>query len=543
MSQGEVLYRGSLKSCNYHCSYCPFSKHRSSERELERDKREWFRFVESLTDRMGGENSQALATEQGGFRALMVAPYGEALIHRWYWEGLAAVSRTERMEAVGAQTNLSFPLEKSLEYYRSAGGRLDKLRLWATFHPEMVCPEDFAQKCRQVWEAGVILSVGAVGAPEYLGSVQRLRALLPKEIYLWINKMDGLRRDYTEAETRAFLELDPYFWQELLPVPAEAEQCRERLFVESDGRMRACNIARVMEGNWYGEGRGCKEEGSGQKRCCPDKGATDRKTLPHCGRKVCSCYLAYGGRADYVNQILFGPHPIFRIPRRPKAVFLDIMGTLVPVNNEPGAVPAQAFDECRQGDYTPGVSRIPPRVRRALETLAGEGTLLFLATTLPVKTARRICQEAGELFSGGVFAGGAHVYAEWENGKREHYYRLECGSLSQIEALKKELGFRILSYRKGEMLYKLTFVRPGKKPWQEKEQNRLEMALEPRFRDKVRWIREEHCLQLVAREATKANGVRMICGWLGIPLSETAAAGDSPEDEEMIGFSGSSHTF
>ena len=160
-----------------------------------------------------------------------------------------------------------------------------------------------------------------------------------------------------------------------------------------------------------------------------------------------------------------------------------------------------------------------------------------------MKTARRICQEAGELFSGGVFAGGAHVYAEWENGKREHYYRLECGSLSQIEALKKELGFRILSYRKGEMLYKLTFVRPGKKPWQEKEQNRLEMALEPRFRDKVRWIREEHCLQLVAREATKANGVRMICGWLGIPLSETAAAGDSPEDEEMIGFSGSSHTF
>ena len=74
MSQGEVLYRGSLKSCNYHCSYCPFSKHRSSERELERDKREWFRFVESLTDRMGGENSQALATEQGGFRALRVAP-------------------------------------------------------------------------------------------------------------------------------------------------------------------------------------------------------------------------------------------------------------------------------------------------------------------------------------------------------------------------------------------------------------------------------------------------------------------------------------
>ena len=39
-----ILYRGSLKSCNYRCNYCPFSKHPRSERELLRDREQWFRF-------------------------------------------------------------------------------------------------------------------------------------------------------------------------------------------------------------------------------------------------------------------------------------------------------------------------------------------------------------------------------------------------------------------------------------------------------------------------------------------------------------------
>ena len=52
MSRPVVLYRGSLKSCNYCCSYCPFSKRRASERELQEDRERWLRFVDSLV----GEN-------------------------------------------------------------------------------------------------------------------------------------------------------------------------------------------------------------------------------------------------------------------------------------------------------------------------------------------------------------------------------------------------------------------------------------------------------------------------------------------------------
>ena len=38
MNAKTLLYRGSLKSCNYHCSYCPFSKHPQSMRELTIEK-------------------------------------------------------------------------------------------------------------------------------------------------------------------------------------------------------------------------------------------------------------------------------------------------------------------------------------------------------------------------------------------------------------------------------------------------------------------------------------------------------------------------
>ena len=81
MDRHMILYRGSLKSCNYHCSYCPFSKHPMSARALEKDREQWFSFIRSFQEK----------AERMQIGALMVVPYGEAMIHRWYWEGLAHV--------------------------------------------------------------------------------------------------------------------------------------------------------------------------------------------------------------------------------------------------------------------------------------------------------------------------------------------------------------------------------------------------------------------------------------------------------------------
>ena len=43
-----VLYRGALKSCNYRCGYCPFSKHPQSERELLKIKSNGSVFAKAL---------------------------------------------------------------------------------------------------------------------------------------------------------------------------------------------------------------------------------------------------------------------------------------------------------------------------------------------------------------------------------------------------------------------------------------------------------------------------------------------------------------
>lgn len=488
----EVLYRGTLKSCNYHCSYCPFSKHQSSGRELVRDREQWEHFVRTVEER----------AEVLRVRALMVVPYGEALIHPWYWEGLARLSALAGGEAVGAQTNLSFPVSESMECFRRNGGDPGKLHLWGTFHPEMVSIEAFCETCRQLLKEHVRLCVGAVGVPENLTCIRKLREELPGGLYLWINRMDGLRRAYTEEETEAFWEIDPYFLRELACVPSDPGMCYGRCFVEGDGKVRLCNISRASGQSWDG----LWEERQGPKHM---------QIRAVCGRKYCSCYLAYGGRQDVMNQILFGPHPVFRIPRRPKAVFLDIEGTLIP---EDGS----------------GRAEVPGLTRAGLMGLHRDKIPLFFATTLPYEEAERRCRTIRQLFSGGIFAGGAHVVVETSEGRWEQVQALPGRCPEVLEEIRRLLSCRMRIYRAGGEVCKITMLRPVQAPWSPDDAAYVEHRLKEAGICKVRVFTEQNCLQVVSFEATKANGVRMICKRLQIALSETAAAGDSAEDEEML---------
>lgn len=155
---------------------------------------------------------------------------------------------------------------------------------------------------------------------------------------------------------------------------AMPEQCPGRLFVESDGRMRRCTISAPPEGNWY------------------DTGGTE--TLP-CRKKACTCYLAYGGRMDCEERTAFGRWPLFRIPWSPRAVFLDLDGTLIPKNG-------RAEDRLLP---PPGISgEWLDFFKRESRTRS-----LFLATSLPWKEATAKCRSILPYISGGVFAGGAHV--------------------------------------------------------------------------------------------------------------------------------------
>lgn len=278
----QIYYRGSLEFCNYSCSYCPFSKKRESRRQMERDREQLFRFAKKI----GQEEFCG---------AVQIVPYGEALIHPYYWEGMAELSTFPGIQAVGAQSNFSFPVEEMLRRYGQCGGRTEKLRLWGTFHPEMTTVEAFLEQCERLMDAGVLFCVGGVGVPGHLELLRQLRAGLDGSVYVWINKMDGLGRQYTPEEIQAFLEIDRYFDLELRHVPADADACAEAVLIRGDGDIFPCVSCHSNMGNLYTDGL------SG---------------LPHkaCARNVCECYLSYGGRDDIGELLDFAPYAAFRIP-------------------------------------------------------------------------------------------------------------------------------------------------------------------------------------------------------------------------------------
>ena len=143
---------------------------------------------------------------------------------------------------------------------------------------------------------GVRLCAGAVANPEYLETYRQLRKILPKEVYFWLNRMDGRKHPYTKEEQQAFQEIDPYFFQELSYPKSDLKQCKKRLFVEGDGTLRTCNLGMYQGENWYALAAGFP--------------------APKCRRKFCSCYLAYAGRKDFGQEdTMFGAYSLFRIPQ------------------------------------------------------------------------------------------------------------------------------------------------------------------------------------------------------------------------------------
>ena len=531
MGKKTVSYRGDLKSCNYRCSYCPFSKHRASVQELEKDRQNFGRFCESIADRAA----------EFDIGAVFVVPYGEASIHRWYWEGLGRLAGLDGLDRVGLQTNLSFSVEECLAIFDLYSGDANreniresdketcketaektvrgisgaarrKLCIWATFHPEMTDMKTFVEKCHRLADSGVNLCVGAVGAPQNIPLLGRLRERLSPDLYLWINKMDGLGRAYTEEEKRAFLELDPFFGLECGSPAADAAMCSDRCFVEADGRIRACNIGRIKEGNWY-------------------QSEQEEIFRPLCGKKRCSCYLAYGGRADFEGRQFFGAYPIFRVPKPYQAVFLDLDGTLVPEKHR---------------------GRLADSVRRKLLALR-EKRPVFLATSMPAEEVRRRLGEDLELFQGAVFASGAYVWmrTKEESGKadgsgekrkgaagREVIHPVDLKELPRLTELAAQCRAGVRVYRirgreadaERDTAYKITLVKRHNSVWQEQERQRAAEILQT---GTYRIFVEKNCLEIIAAHVDKGTGVREICGWLGIRPEEAIAVGNDREDRAM----------
>lgn len=482
MAIKTLLYRGALKSCNYQCSYCLFSISKASQKELTTDQEQFERFCESIKKRAPIQ----------GIEAIMIVPHGEVLLYPYYWEGLARISRLETIQAVGSQTNLSFPITKFLKLFEKAGGHLEKLRLWTTFHPEMVSLSMFLKQCRKLKREGISFSVGTVGVPGNLEIISQLREELPEEIYLWIDRMDGAKHPYSKEELEAFQNIDPFFSQELTRKKADKSQCLNRLFVKGDGKIHLCSLSPPLEGNWYD--------------------GYDDLPQPECSQKECSCYLAYAGREDFEHSRYFGDYPLFRILWKPKAFFIDIDGTLL-------------FND-----------KVNPKVIPWLKKQK-EHAPLFLTTSLPYKEAVRLCQNILHLFDGGIFAGGAHVHLKPKGRRKlkEIYSPLNPFILPILKEKQPEYGYRLRVYQNGEIPYKITLEKPYSHTWREDEMDSLKQLLPA---NTFRFIQTENYLQIISSKTDKGSGMKKLCEWLGISTRDCVAAGNSTEDLPMLRISG-----
>lgn len=281
MVRYNILYRGPLSSCNYACDYCPFAKHAESRAELAKDRAALERFVawagQQHRDRLG----------------ILFTPWGEALIRPWYQDALAGLTHLDHVERAVIQTNLSC----SLAWVEAC--RLDRLALWATFHPTEISLDAFVAKVRQLHEQGVRFSVGVVGKREHFDAIRDLRAALPGEVYFWVNAFKRMPGYYSEEEARELEIMDPHFPVNNKRHASLGKRCQagETSFaVDGDGVMRRCHFVAAPIGNIYAADWRAALRG----RTCPNT--------------VCSCHIGYVYLEPLRQDLIYGKNVLERIP-------------------------------------------------------------------------------------------------------------------------------------------------------------------------------------------------------------------------------------
>ncbi len=484
----QFFYRGLIKSCNYSCEYCPFSKH-ISQKELEKDSIELGRFVDFM------EKNQLNAG------AVQITPYGEALIHEYYWRAMAALSRIPTIDLVGCQTNLSFPVKRMLNVFEKAGGYKEKLRLWCTFHPSMVSQEKFLEQCSMLDEEKVSYCVGSVGVPENKEILMQLREKLLDDVYMWVNPMDGMGRLYTQDEIEAFKNIDIFFPYLLKRKKSQPKQCKgcqgDSLFIHSNGDITPCNISKKKLGNIY------EFEDLNKQPLNENK---EYKEVEKCGQRECSCFLAYSNRLDYPELVCYGKYPAFRIPKIPKAMFLDVDGTLI----------------------KEGQDSIDTKVAEEIAYWS-QYTKIYLATSLPYIHAMKKCRNITNFLSGGVFANGGMTYLFKE--KKQHIISIESEDVDFVKRFLKKYSIKVKVYQHEGKVYKITGI--GKQTTQAYKE--LQKLINDQEKEKqLSLVLEDEHLQIMGKQANKLSSVQSICDYYNYMRDEVLVAGNSENDKAML---------
>ena len=461
----SIYYRGSLEHCNYTCSYCPFGR-KSVSADTTEDQEALDRFI----SRIGG-------WKYGSLRILII-PYGEAMIHRYYREGIMRLAAMPHVIGVSCQTNLSFLVSRFLDEAEAEQADVSKFRFWASYHPEMVGVGEFASKVEMLRAAGIGVCAGAVGDPSAKEQIRKLRQLLDPSVYLFVNAMQGLRKPLSEEDIRFFGEIDNLFDYDRRNAKACLDGCvggRETLFIDRKGDMYACPRSGIRMGNFY------------------DDPTSDFE--PFCLRKVCDCYIAFSNLTNHPLHSIMGKGTFWRIPDKPliTAVFFDVDGTL-----------------------TDAQGKVPENYANVLHYMA-QSVPLYLATSLSVEQARRkLGKTLFSLFKGGAFADGGLLLYDGRN---------RCLSVELLPDVNGESA-KITAHSYEGQVYKYSML------VYEKEQR--ENILSRLKAKPYQVFYKPPLITVVHKEAGKKKGVLHICKVLAFPLEQVLIVGNSQKDWEMM---------
>ena len=258
-----IYYRNYLRYCNYKCTYCPFSKYKLNNNDLEKDKiyfRKFTDFLKKSTDK---------------FR-IFIAPRGEVLNFDYYKSGILMLANLDNIMEIVVQTNLSGEL-KWLENVNK-----DKVILWTTYHPDETGLEDFYKNIEFLDRENIKFSVGTVGVHENFDMIFRLKEkmklLKNTSPYLWINAYKDEKNYYSERDIKLLTEADPFFEINLKNYISGGCECRtgENVFwMEYNGIIHRCWQDRKNLGNIFKEN------------------ITDMKVSDGCRYSRCTCYIGY----------------------------------------------------------------------------------------------------------------------------------------------------------------------------------------------------------------------------------------------------------
>lgn len=282
MSTWNILYRGSLSSCNYECGYCPFAKTSNTRDELRADEQQLTRFA-------------AWVAGQDQRIGILITPWGEALGHRYYRRKMVELSHLPNVYRIAVQTNLSAPLDDFENANRAT------LALWATFHPSQTTLARFLTRCRELDRTGIRYSVGVVGLRENFEAIEELRQALRPEVYLWINAFKRQPDFYRPDEIARLLAVDPYFHWNLPHYASGGMSCRAgdaTFTVDGNGDVRRCHFVDGVIGNIY------KRD---VRECLKPR---------LCTAQTCGCHIGYVHRPQLALNELYGSGLLERIPSR-----------------------------------------------------------------------------------------------------------------------------------------------------------------------------------------------------------------------------------